>query len=99
MRAADLPMELNLCRIPGRQSAQKPFDEWFVGVGFKRVGQLGLRHFLIADDIPEGTAVFSFGFRANGFDLVAMKKGGLTVAVDHRRFRHPIVGSFWVNSQ
>ena len=53
--------ELNPCRIPGRQSAQKPFGEWFVGVGFKRVGH-GLRQVLIADDIPEGTAVFSFGF-------------------------------------
>lgn len=53
--------ELNPCLISGRQSAQKPLGEWFVRVDFKRVGH-GLRHVLIADDVPDGTAVFSYGF-------------------------------------
>lgn len=29
---------------------------------------------------------FPLAFRVNRFDPVAMKKGGLTVAVDHRHF-------------
>ena len=81
--------ELNPCRILAAKARKSRSASGSLGstsnASVMAFGTSSLRTIF-----PNAQQSFLFWFSArNGFNLVAMKKGGLTVAVDHRQFSPP----------